>query len=82
MGIGKVKPNTEYKLRIIKNDISYVGEVEDEGKWYTVIEVPISVFPSSPQYLVVGKTNKNGYTGSDPMLGEIGICSFRDLDVT
>jgi hypothetical protein len=81
LGIGRVKPNTDYTLKISKTGTSYVGEVLENGKWFKVIEIPISVFQSAPLYLVVGKTNKNGYTGNDKKLGVTGECSFRDLDV-
>lgn len=81
LGLGKVQPDKEYRLRISKNDTSYIGEVLEDDRWSTVIEIPTSVFPSPPQYLVVGKTNKRGYIGNDKSPGEMGECSFRDLDV-
>lgn len=81
LGIGKVQPNTEYVIRIRKTNTSYVGEVLGNNKWNTVVEIPHSVFPSSPLQLVVGKTNMIGYSGDYSPIGAIGECSFRDLNV-
>jgi len=81
LGIGQVTPNKEYTLRIKKTNVSYVGEVYDNNKWYTVIEIPLSIFPTAPLYLVVGKTNEIGYAGDHGSIGEAGECTFRDLDV-
>ena len=81
LNIGKAESNKEYTLRFRKTNTSYIGEVQDNNKWYTVIEVPISLFPTSPLYLVIGKTNEIGYAGDHATIGEIGECTFRDLNV-
>lgn len=81
LGVGKVLPNTEYRIRITRTNNTYVGEVQHLGNWATVITVPVSVFNSNPIYLTVGKQSRNGYTGNHSNLGNMGSCSFRDLDV-
>lgn len=82
INIGNVQPNKEYVLRIRKTDVSYIGEVRDDNKWQTVIEIPLSIFPTAPLYLVVGKTNEIGYAGDHNIIGDVGECTFRDLSVT
>ncbi len=82
LGIGLVQPNTEYVLRIRKTSTSYIGEVNSNNTWYTVIEVPLSMFPTPPLYLVVGKTNEIGYASDHSTIGDNGECVFRDLNVT
>lgn len=81
VGIGKVQPNKDYKLRILRRDNTIVGEVEDDGNTFTVIEIPNTIFSSPPLHMIVGKTNKKGLIGNDKNLGAIGFCSFKDLDV-
>lgn len=81
LNIGNVQPNKDYILRMRKTAVSYVGEVNDGNKWHTVIEVPVSIFPSNPLYLVVGKTNEIGYVGDNNVMGDTGECTFSDLDV-
>lgn len=81
LGIGKVKENTEYTMRIRKTANTYVGEVKNDQQWITVIEVPTTVFAAEPLYLTIGKTNRNGFIGNGPLLGTTGQCRFRDLDV-
>lgn len=79
--IGKVIPNTEYRLRIKRLDGTYVAEVEDAGKWYLVMQLPVSIVGETSTKLLVGKTNITGGLGDHDEIGEMGECSFRDLDV-
>ncbi len=81
LNIGKTQPNTEYRLRIKKVSNSYIGEILEGNRWYTVIQVPVSVLGPTATNLLVGKTNFQGGLGDHTELGTSGICSFRDLDV-
>lgn len=81
MGIGKVEPSKDYMLRIRKTSKSYLGEIRDANRWYKVIEIPTSIFPSVPLSLSIGKTNMVGGPGDYSDQGETGQCTFRDLDV-
>lgn len=83
LSVGRVKPQTEYTLRIRKTGRTYVGEVMDNRRWYPIIEVPRSVFPSKPAVLRVGKTGANGSTmnhgASDNEAGPVGSCTIRNI---
>lgn len=80
ISIGSVKANTNYTLRIRKTNAStFVGEVMDNGKWYTVIELPCSIFPHSPIAVRVGKTDELGQASNHNTLGDIGTCTFSNF---
>ena len=80
LNIGLVKPNTDYTLRIRKSNAgTYIAEVQDAGKWYTVLELPGSLFPLPPVAVRVGKTDNSSdpVTYSNP--GDAGTVTFRDF---
>jgi hypothetical protein len=83
--IGNVKPDTNYTLRIRKTNNTYIGEVLDNKKWYTVIELPLSIFPMNPVYLRIGKTGILGGTKdhatSGPAMGKIGTCTISNVRI-
>jgi hypothetical protein len=80
--IGRVSPRTEYRIRIRRSDDSYYAEVQDADTWILVMQVPVSVVGDTAVRLMIGKTNMAGDIGDSDNLGEMGDCSFRDLDVT
>ncbi len=82
IGIGLVKPNTDYTLRIRKTSATYIGEVMDGTKWYTVIELPLSIFPQSPIAVRVGKTDTIGQPTNHTEAGMVGTCTFKDFKQT
>lgn len=79
--IGKVLPNTEYRLKIRADQDCYVAEVQDQDKWYVVMQIPQSVLGDTATNLFIGKTNDHGAIGDNDGLGDTGNCTFRDLDV-
>jgi hypothetical protein len=85
IGIGKVKPNTEYIVRIRKTAKTYIGDVFDNGRWYTVIELPRSIFPMNPAYLRIGKTGDMGGTRdharSGAAAGPMGKSLISDVQI-
>lgn len=82
--IGKVEPNTKYKIRI-KNEGLWVGEIESGGKWFKMCEIPLNVFPVPPVSIRIGKTGKMGSTMdhgyTTKRSGEIGRCTISDIKV-
>lgn len=80
ISIGTVKPNSNYTLRIRKSTAeTYVGEVLDGDKWYTVIELPCTIFPHKPTAVRVGKTDEIGQPSSYTTIGDIGTCVFTNF---
>lgn len=80
INIGVVKPNTDYTLRIRKSTVgTYVGEVQEGGKWFTVIELPVSIFPQNPIAVRVGKNDLVGGATNHIDLGVVGVCTFKDF---
>lgn len=78
--IGTVKPNTTYKLRIRKTPTTYIGEIYDQ-KWYTVIELPKSVFPQTPIILKIGKTDMVGQATNHTTQGKTGTATYTNLTI-
>jgi hypothetical protein len=81
INIGAVKPDTDYVLRIRKTTAdTYVGEVFDGGRWYTVIELPRSIFPHPPVAVRVGKTDLTGQASNHTDAGPVGKCTVRRFE--
>lgn len=80
INIGQVKPNTDYGLRIRKSTVrTWVGEVRDGNRWYTVMELPMSIFPHPPIGVRVGKSDLAGNPSNHTDAGKVGNCSFREF---
>jgi hypothetical protein len=78
--VGSVKENTDYTLRIRKSTVgTYVAEVQDGGRWYTVLELPTSIFPQSPVAVRVGKTDLTGQPSNHTEAGPVGTSIFHDF---
>jgi hypothetical protein len=83
INIGNVKPNTNYMLRIRRSTAgTFVGEVQDGNRWFTVMELPVSIFPHSPIAVRVGKHDMNGGPSDNSEFGAEGSCSFRGFTQT
>ncbi len=83
LNIGAVKPNTDYTLQIRKSTVNtYIGEIQDENRWYTVIELPTSVFPHPPVSVRIGKNDMAGQPTSATPAGASGVCTFRNFQQT
>jgi len=79
INIGNVKPNTDYTLRIRRSTIgTYIGEIQDGGKWFTVIEIPTSIFQSRPTAIRIGKTDLIGQPSNHTEPGAVGSCTFKN----
>lgn len=76
---GRVKPNTTYSLRIVKSLNSYIGEINDNGSWIKVIEVPKTLLANDPILLRIGKTDGKARCKSHKLLGKIGQCSISNI---
>lgn len=84
LNVGKVKPNTEYRLRIRRHNSAWVGEVQDNGKWYTAVAIPQSVFRVNPIAVRIGKTGLLGSTrdhgpSNSQQAGPEGTCKITDF---
>lgn len=80
INIGAVKANANYTLRIRKSTTgTFIGEVLDSGKWYTVIEIPISIFPQAPIAVRVGKTDLVGQPSNHTDAGSTGTCTVSNF---
>ncbi len=80
LSIGAVKPNTDYVLRIRRSSThTWVGEVRDGDRWYTVIELPTNIFPHAAVSVRVGKTDMHSGPGDHSDQGAVGTCTFRDF---
>lgn len=82
LAVGKTKPNTDYNVRFRRTRRTYVGEVQDNGKWYTVIEVPRSIFPTNPVAVRIGKTGRLGHIRDYRVASDVGTCSIRNFKVS
>jgi hypothetical protein len=82
INIGKVKPNKQYDLRIATKSTSYVCEVLDGGKWYTIIEVPKRIFPYPPIMVRIGKTDLNGGLTNYNQSGDKGTSFIKSFSLT
>lgn len=82
INIGKVRPNKQYDLRIRSTGNTYVGEVLDGGRWYTVIEVPKRVFPHPPVMVRIGKTDLHGGLTNYHRSGPKGISLIRAFNLS
>lgn len=80
INIGQVKPDTDYALRIRRSTVkTWIGEVRDGNRWYTVMELPMSIFPHPPISIRVGKNDLAGNPSNHSDLGKVGNCTFRDF---
>jgi len=79
ISLGSTKPNTDYTLRVRKDNNIITGDVLDHGTWYTVIQVPTSIFPSAPTVIKVGKTCVLGGSLDYQDAGDDGFCTFNNL---
>jgi len=78
---GKVKPNTTYTLRIKLSDHRYLGEIKDGDTWVKILEVPQTLFNSSPIMVRIGKTDKSANYKEHSMLGPSGHCSVSNFNM-
>lgn len=84
ISIGKVKPNTDYTVRIRKDGNAWNCEVKDGSDWFTAMSIPTSIFPMEPTAVRIGKTGLLGSTRDysppkTPEAGEVGVCTARDF---
>jgi len=79
INIGKTQPNKAYPVRIRKTATSWIGEIQDLRKWYTVVEVPLSIFPHNPTAVRIGKTGLLGYSSDHSAPGAVGKCTISDF---
>lgn len=85
LNVGKTEPNKNYRVRIRRSGNTWMGEVLDDKRWYTVVAVPDSVFGTNPRLVRLGKTGLLGSTSdhgwSESESGPVGSCSIKDLIV-
>lgn len=85
--VGKVKPNTDYPVRLRRDSKTWFCEVKEGRKWFTAMAVPRSIFPMDPIAVRIGKTGSLGSTRdhSPPRTtkaGPAGECTIRDLKIS
>lgn len=87
VSVGKVKPNTDYILRIRRDTNSWNCEVKDGNDWFTAMAIPSSIFPMEPTAVRIGKTGVLGSTRdhsppNTPDEGPMGFCTASDFEIT
>lgn len=87
LNLGKTQPGKDYRIRITKTSNAWVGQVKDGRSWFTVVSVPLSVFPMPPMAVRVGKTGELGSTTdhSPPKTkgaGAVGTCRISDIRIS
>lgn len=82
INIGRVKPNTNYKIQIRRSGANFVGEVQDGGRWHTVVSVPTRLFPHPPTAVRLGKTDLHGRAVSYSAAGKMGDSTIKDFVLT
>lgn len=86
ISVGKVKPNTDYILRIRKDGSTWYCEVKDGNDWFTAMAIPVSIFPMEPTAVRIGKTGILGSTRDysppkTPDEGPVGTCTASDFEI-
>lgn len=79
INIGKVRPNTDYDIRIRLDKDTYIGEIKDNGRWYVVLEVPTKLFQGHPTLIRIGKTDINGQLTSHHIKGSAGEFIIKNI---
>jgi hypothetical protein len=82
LSVGKTRDNYWYKIRIRLTDKSYIGEINEDGKWYTIVEASRKVFTEMPQLIRLGKTDLNGGLSNHNTSGNVGNSEIKDLNFT
>lgn len=81
LNVGKVSPNTDYELRIRRLPNTILGEIKDQDKWISVIEVPNTIFGAEPTAVRFGKTSDLGGAKNFSSPGNIGQCTIRNIKI-
>jgi len=79
--IGQTKTNKDYRLRLRKSNSTWIGEVQDDNKWYTILSVPSSIFPLNPVCVRIGKTGNLGSTRDYNNVGPVGSCTIKNFSL-
>lgn len=84
-GIGQIKPNTWYDVRINfgKTVTVEAEELFDtiDGNWCKIIELPASLVNNHPHTVRIGKTDMYGGDGSNGELGDYGTSKIANVTV-
>lgn len=79
--IGLVKENTQYTIRISKDQNFIIGEILCNGEWYKVLQIPTSTMHNSPLCVRIGKSDTTGSNSNSRKLGEKGFCLFSNFNI-
>lgn len=79
LSIGKTRENFWYKMRLKLTENSFIGEINEDGKWYTIVEASRKVFTDIPTLLRIGKTDLNGGLSNHNTSGENGSSEIKDF---
>lgn len=79
LSIGKTRSDYWYRLRIRLTEKSYIGEINEDGKWYTIVEASRKVFSNPPTFIRIGKTDLNGGLSNHSTSGDAGTSEIKDL---
>ena len=82
INIGRVKPNTNYKIRIRRAGANFTGEVYAGGRWHTVVAVPTRLLPHPPVAIRLGKTDLHGRAVSFSAAGKMGDSTIKNFVLT
>jgi hypothetical protein len=81
MACGRVKERTWYPMRISITD-KVRGEVYDDGKWNSAIELPLGILKHTPNAFRIGKMDANGNASNHQDSGSKQSCAFRNYRVS
>ena len=80
-GIGKVDLNGDYKLRIRLTD-SVISLEGYAGSWFTVLELPRSLYPGDPTLVRIGKMDHKCEQGNGKDAGDTCHCKITKIEIS
>jgi hypothetical protein len=80
-GVGIVKPDGNYGLRIRLTDSIIYLEGYDNG-WFTVLELPRGLYPGDPTLVKIGKMDHKCEQNNGKNIGSMGHCRITKIKIS